>query len=146
MCHSKPEGSPGKSHNLLERQETIVSGCRRRGVSCFMCPQMAEHCRSELQRLAQAMAFISDPRGGHRLLLLPLLSPRVLCASAGHYPHPPRSLCSMPLPGSPDPGTTSLGEHTACLRLLQLHAGLCCCRLTLHSNYDYHTPPSPWPE
>ena len=35
--------------------------------------------------------------------------PRSLCASAGHYPHPtpPGSLCSPPLPGSRDPGTTS---------------------------------------
>ena len=46
---------------------------------------------------------------------------------------PPGSLCSLPLPVSPDPGTTSLGEHTACLRLLQRHAGLCRCRLAPHS-------------
>ena len=46
---------------------------------------------------------------------------------------PPRSLCSPPLPGSRDPGTTSLGEHTAHLMLVQRHAGLCHHRLALHS-------------
>ena len=46
---------------------------------------------------------------------------------------PPGSLCSLPLPGSYDPGTTSLGEHTACLRTLQRHVGLCCRRLNPHS-------------
>ena len=42
--------------------------------------------------------------------------------------------------------TTTLGEHTACLRQLQCHAGLCHCRLTVHSNYNYCTPPNPWGE
>ena len=42
---------------------------------------------------------------------------------------PPGSLCSPPLPGSRDPGTTSPGERAAHLRLLQRHAGLCCRRL-----------------
>ena len=42
---------------------------------------------------------------------------------------PPGSLCSPPLPGSRDPGTASLGERMACLRLVQRHAGLCRCRL-----------------
>ena len=46
---------------------------------------------------------------------------------------PHGSLCSSPLPGSHDSGTTSLGAHTACLRLLQHHIGLYCHRLTLHS-------------
>ena len=46
---------------------------------------------------------------------------------------PPRSLWSPPLPGSRDPGTTSLGEHRAHLSLVQHHAGLCRWRLTLHS-------------
>ena len=45
---------------------------------------------------------------------------------------PPRSLCSPPLPGSRDPGTTSRGERTAHLRLLQRHAGLCRHRLAPH--------------
>ena len=44
----------------------------------------------------------------------------------------PGNLCSSPLPGSRDPGTTSPGERTACLRLLQRHAGLCRCRLIPH--------------
>ena len=42
---------------------------------------------------------------------------------------PPGSRCSPPLPGSRDPGTTSPGERTARLTLLQRHAGLCRCRL-----------------
>ena len=46
---------------------------------------------------------------------------------------PPGSMCSPPLPGSHDPGTTSLGEHTAELRLVQLHTSLRRRRLALHS-------------
>ena len=107
---------------------------------------MAEHHLSELQRWARAAAISSDTRDSHGSLTLPPLPPRILCASAGHYPHPPRSLCSTPLPGSRDPGTTSPGEHTVHLRLLQCHVGPCCCRLAPHSNYDYCTPPSPQPE
>ena len=38
---------------------------------------------------------------------------------------PPGSLCSPLLPGSPDPGTTSPGERTVRLRLVQRHTGLC---------------------
>ena len=45
---------------------------------------------------------------------------------------PPGTLCSPPLPGSHDLGTTSLGECTACLRLVQCHAGLCRRRLAPH--------------
>ena len=84
-----------------------------------------------------------QPRDGHEPLTLWPLPPRILCASAGHYPYIPGSLCITPLPGSHDPGTTSRGEHTACLRLLRRHAGLCCLRLTPHSNYDYRTLPLP---
>ena len=98
-----------------------------------MCPQKAEHCLSELQRRARAVAISSDPRDGHKMLTLLLQLPRILCASTGHYRHPlPGSLCSPPLPGSCDPGTTSLGEHTVHLSLLQRHAGLCCCRIAPH--------------
>ena len=46
---------------------------------------------------------------------------------------PPRSMCSPSLPGSSDPGTTSPGEHTAHLRLLQRYSSLCHHRLTPHS-------------
>ena len=45
---------------------------------------------------------------------------------------PPGSLCSPPLPESCDPGTTSPGERTAHLRLVQRHAGLCHHRLAPH--------------
>ena len=45
---------------------------------------------------------------------------------------PPGSRCSPPRPGSRDPGTTSLGERTARLRLVQRHVGLCCRRLAPH--------------
>ena len=51
---------------------------------------------------------------------------------------PPGSLCSLPLPGPCDPGTISLGEYMAWLRLLQCHTGLCHCRFTPHS---IHLPP-----
>ena len=49
-----------------------------------------------------------------------------------HTSHP-GSLCSPPLPGSSDPGTTSWREHTARLRLLQSHPSFCRCRLAPHS-------------
>ena len=145
MHHSWLGGSPRKSLDLPKKQETIVLGHTRRGNSFPVCPQKAEHRVSKIQRWARAAAINLDPRDGHEMLTLLLLPPRILCASAGHYPppHPPGRLCSQPLPGSCDPGTTSLEEHTACLRLLQCHASLCCCRLAPHSNYDYRTPPSP---
>ena len=46
---------------------------------------------------------------------------------------PPGSLCSPPLPGFSDPGTTSPAEHTGRLRLLQCHANLCHHRLAQQS-------------
>ena len=90
----------------------------------------------ELQRRARAAATSADPRDGHETLRLLLPPPRSLCASTGHsplLPSPPGSLCSPPLPGSHDPGTTSPGEHMARLRLLQHHVSLCRRRLAPHS-------------
>ena len=142
--HSQLGGGLGKSLTLPKRQETIVSGCARIGDSFTVCPQKAEHRLSELQRWARAAANSSDPRDGHEMLTLWPLPSRILCASAGHYPHPLGSLCILPLPGSHDPGTTSPGECTARLRLLERHAGFCHHRLAPLSNYDYCTPPSPW--
>ena len=136
-----------KNLDLLERQETFVSGYTRRGHSFPVCPQKAEQCLSKLQREACVAALSLDPRDRSETLKLLPLTPRILCASTSHYPHPtPGSLCHMPLPGSHDPETTSPGEQKAHLRLMQCHAGLCHCRLALHSNYDYCTPPSPWLE
>ena len=63
---------------LPKRQETIVSGCARRGDS--------ENCLNELQRRAGAAAISTDPRDGHETLRLLLQSPRSLCATIGHYP------------------------------------------------------------
>ena len=51
---------------------------------------------------------------------------------------PPGNVCSPPLPGSRDPGTTSPGECTARLRLVQRHAGLC-----RAGSPRLRTPPSP---
>ena len=79
------------------------------------------------------------PQRWARNAMLPPLPPKILCASTGYYPHPPGSLCSRPLPGSQDLRTTSPGEHTVRLRLLQCHASLCRHRLAPHSNYDYCT-------
>ena len=59
---------------------------------------------------------------------------------------PHGSLCSPPLSGPHDPGTTSPGEHMVSLRLLERHAGLGHRRLALCSSYNYCTPPSSWPE
>ena len=73
-------------------------------------------------------------RDTHDMLRLLLQPPRSLCANTGHDPHlPSQSLCSPPPPGSRDPGTTSLGEDMACLRLVQVHAGLCHHRLAPHA-------------
>ena len=92
--------------------------------------------------MGTSVAISADTRNGHEMLRLQLQPPRSLCASTDHYPHTPRSLCSPPLLQSRDPVTTSLGEHTACLRLLQRHAGLCHRRLAP----AFCTPPSPQPE
>ena len=54
---------------------------------------------------------------------------------------PPGSLCGPPRPGSRDLGTTSPGECTARLRLLQRHASLCCCRIAPPPQYP-SLPPS----
>ena len=103
----------------------MILGCARRGDSFSVNPQKAEHRLNELQRWEQTVAISSVSRDGREMLMLLLQPPRILCASTGHYPQPcPESLCSPPLPGSCNPGTTSLGEHTVHLRLLQLHMGL----------------------
>ena len=127
-----------KSLELPQRQETFpslcVSWCTSRGDS--------ERRLKELQRRARGAARSADPRDGHEMLRLLLPPPRSLCASTGHYPHlPSGSLCSPPLPVSRDPGTTSPGERTACLGLVQRHAGLCHCRLTLP---PYPSLPPAW--
>ena len=57
----------GKSLELLKRQETIVSGCMRRGDS--------EHCLNELQRRERATAISMDTRDGHEMLRLLLQPP-----------------------------------------------------------------------
>ena len=72
--------------DLLKRQEAMVSGCARRGYS--------EHHLNKLQRWARAAAISSDPRDGHEMLTLLPLSPRILCASTGHYPHTPPRACA----------------------------------------------------
>ena len=122
-----------KSGPAREPRDHCFRVSRERGFLLRVCPEMAEHHLSKLQKQARAAAIISDPRGGHGPLTLP---PRILCASTGHYPHPPGSLYSPPLPGSRGPGPTSPGEHMACLGLLQCHADLCHRRHTLHSTYD----------
>ena len=91
-----------------------------------------EHRLNKLQRRVQATAISADTRDRHETLRLLLQPPRSLAQVTIHT-SPPRSLCSLPLPGSPHPGTTSLGEHRACLRLVQRHASLCCRRLAPHS-------------
>ena len=113
MSHSYLGGSLGKSLDQRKSQETTVSGWARRGDSFPICPQKAEHCRNELQRWVQAAAISADTRDRHETLTLLLQPSRILCARAGHYPHPLGSLCSPPLPGSCDPGTTFPGEHSA---------------------------------
>ena len=124
MHHSYPGRSPGKSLELSKRQETIVLGCTRRGDS--------EHCLNELQRRVRAMAINTDTRDRHETLRC---RHQEACVQAQVTIHtcPPGRLCSPPLPGSRDPGTTSPGEHTALLRLLQHHAVLCRCRLAPYS-------------
>ena len=118
-------GSLGKSLELPKRQETIVSGCTRRGDS--------EQCLNELQRRARAAAISADPRDGHETLRLLLPPPRSLCASPGHSPHHPSREPVQPATArvlwSRD---NFLGERTVRLMLVQHHAGLCRRRLALH--------------
>ena len=115
----------GKSLDLPKRQDTIVSGRARRVDS--------EHRLNKLQRRARGAAISADTRDGHEMLRLLLPPPRSLCAAqVTIHTCPPGNLCSPPLPGSCAPGTTSPGEHTVRLRLLQRHAGLCRRRLAQH--------------
>ena len=83
--HGVLGGSPGKSLQLLKRQETFsslfVSWCARRGDS--------EHRLNELQRQARAVAVSAGPRDGHEMLRLLPLPPESLCVTTSHYPHPP---------------------------------------------------------
>ena len=83
--HSWLGGSPGKSLQLPNRQDTFsclfVSWCARRGDS--------ERRLNELQRRARAAAISADPRDGHETLRLLLPPPGSLCASTGHSPHCP---------------------------------------------------------
>ena len=63
------------------------------------------------------------------MLMLLLQTPRILCASTSHYPcththKHTRNLRRIPLPGSHNPGTSSLGEHMVLLG---------CCNITLAS-------------
>ena len=69
-------GSLGKYLDLPKRQETIVSGCTRRGHS--------KHQLNELQRWVQVVAISTDTRDGYETLRLLLQPPRSLCASTGH--------------------------------------------------------------
>ena len=83
--HSWLGGSPGKSLQLPERQETFfclfVSRRTRRGES--------EHRLNELQRRARTAVISADPRDRHETLRLLQPPPKSLCASTGHSPHCP---------------------------------------------------------
>ena len=70
----------GKSLDLPKWQETIGSGCARRGD--------LEHRLKDLQRWARAAAISVDPRDRHGTLRL-LEPPRSLCVSTRHSPHLP---------------------------------------------------------
>ena len=59
----------------------MVSGYARRGDS--------EHCLNQLQRRVRAMAISMGTRDGNEMLRVLLQTPRILCASACHYPHTP---------------------------------------------------------
>ena len=58
MHHSYLGGSLGKSPDLPKREETIVSGCARRGDS--------EHCLNELQRQAPRISVRTPETGMKR--------------------------------------------------------------------------------
>ena len=79
----------GKNSGPTKRQETIVSGCVRRGDSFTVCPQKAEHHLNKLQRLERAMAISLDTRDRHEMLRLLLQPSRILCSSTGHNSHAP---------------------------------------------------------
>ena len=81
VCSPTGAGGGWELRLRLRRQETIVTGCTKRGDS--------EHCLKELQRWAQAVAISMDTRDGHEMLRLLLQPPRSLCVSTGHSPHLP---------------------------------------------------------
>ena len=137
--HSWLGGRPGKSLQLPKRQETFsclfLSRRARRGDS--------EHRLNELQRPARAVAISAEPRDGSETLGLLLPPPKILCASTGHSPHHPSWEPVQPATASVrDPGTTSPGERTARLRLLQRHNA----SAAAGSPRLLCTPPSPQPE
>ena len=69
---------------------------------------------------------------GVQTCALPIYQEACVQAQVTIHTSPPGSRCSPPLPGSHDPGTTSPGERTARLRMVQRHAGLCCRRVAPH--------------
>ena len=94
------------------------------------------------------MAISSDTRDRHETISLLLQPPRSpVQAQVTVHTSLPGRLCSPPLPWSRDPGTTSLGEDTARLRLVQLHGSLCHHRLAPHSialpPHSLHEPELP---
>ena len=142
------EGVWEKVWNYLRDKRPLFRGARgERFLPCVptegralpkQVPETGASCGYQLEPQRQAWNANTDAAATKN----PMCKHRSLST---HAPNP-ESLWSPPLPKSLDPGTTSLGEHTACLRLVQCHASLCYQRLTPHSSYDYHTPPSHQPE
>ena len=115
-----------KSGTAKEAKEHCFRGHEETG---FRAPP------KQAPEMGMSRGYQHGPRDRHETLRLLLQPPRSLNASTGHYPYLPsrEPVHPPPLPWSRDPGTTSPGEHTSCLRLLQCHASLCCHRLTPHS-------------
>ena len=100
------------------------------GGPCSMHPQRAGHRLCKLQRQVWAVAVISDHKGWHHYccrchqrscVKVQVIAHTFPGASTAHH-------CQ----GSPNMGPTFPGECRACLRLLQLHAGLCLSRRSPH--------------
>ena len=111
------------------------------GASCSVRSQTAGHHLHDLQRWARTVAVISDTRGGR---WLPPLPPSVLCVSASHCPHLPRSLHSPPLLRVPWSGANFPGRMQGTPQAVATsHQPLPLQALPTHPNCDCCIPPSP---
>ena len=122
-------GSPGKSLELPKRQETIVSGCARRGDS--------EHRLKELQR---AVAISTDHRDSHEMLRLLQQPPRILCGSTGHYPHLPSWELVQPTTARVPWSRDNFPRRT---HGVPQAGATSCWLLPPQARPTFHTPPSP---
>ena len=134
-----------KSGPAEEARDHCFGVCEERGF--LLCATKEGRAKPKrAQRWARAAANSLDPRDRHETLRLPLLPPRILCASTGHThnPHNPSTLgaCAARHCQGPKMQGQLPRKNTQCASGC-CHVSLCHHRLTLHSNHDYCTLPLP---